>query len=488
VIRPISRRRALQLGGLGLAGTVVGGAGLAYTTLTATSRLTPVTGAALTEPAVLHSSDGVLDVRLEAAETRVRLAGRDATALTFNGQIPGPTLYLQPGDRLRVELVNRLATATNLHTHGLYVSPLGNSDNPFISVDPGQSFRYEFHLPADHPPGVYWYHPHRHGLVADQVSGGLYGAIIVTDPTALPATADRVLVISDMSLDDTGNRQPVSTMAKMMGREGDLVLVNGQAQPQLDARPGERQRWRIINACTARYLHLRLDGQQIHLLGIDSGRHRTPHEITEIVLATGNRADLLVTTRQGGSELRALPYDRGRAGMGMGGGMGSTDQREHTLATLTVTGTPLTAAAPLPPQPEPRDLRSAPVTARRQLTFAAGMSMGMGTPGMQFTIDDKTFDAHRVDQNTTIGAVEEWAVTNTSPMDHPLHLHVWPMQIIEQHGKPLPEPTWQDVVNLPARSTTLLRVAFDAFPGRTVYHCHILDHEDQGMMGTIEAR
>jgi FtsP/CotA-like multicopper oxidase with cupredoxin domain len=490
VIQPISRRRALQLGGLGLAGTVVGGAGLAYTAHSP-SRLAPVSGDALNEPAMLRSSNGLLDLRLEAAQTRVRLAGRQATALSFNGGIPGPTLHLQPGDRLRVDLVNGLTAPSNLHTHGLYVSPQGNSDNPFITIDPGQSFRYEFRLPADHPPGVYWYHPHCHGLVADQVYGGLYGAIIVADAVALPVTAERVLVISDISLDGAGNLQPVSAMAKMIGREGDLVLVNGQAQPRLTASPGERQRWRIINACTARYLRLRLDGQPMHLLGIDSGRYHAPREVSEVVLAPGNRADLLVTTRAGGSQLRALPYDRGGMGMGMAGANGqggSTDQREHVLATLNVTGTPAPAAAPLPPQPVPRDLRDGQVATRRELTFGAGMAMGMGSRGMQFTIDGKKFDPNRVDQTTTIGTVEEWAVTNTSPMDHPLHLHVWPMQIIEQNGQPVQAPTWQDVVNLPARTTTTLRVAFDTFPGRTVYHCHILDHEDQGMMGIIEAR
>jgi len=87
-----------------------------------------------------------------------------------------------------------------------------------------------------------------------------------------------------------------------------------------------------------------------------------------------------------------------------------------------------------------------------------------------------------------VGTVEEWTITNTSPMDHPLHLHVWPMQIVEHRGQPVDPPTWQDVVNLPARSNTKIRVAFDAFAGRTVYHCHVLDHEDNGMMAVIDAR
>jgi FtsP/CotA-like multicopper oxidase with cupredoxin domain len=336
----------------------------------------------------------------------------------------------------------------------------------FISIDPGQAFGYEFQLPADHPPGVYWYHPHRHGLVADQVFGGLYGVIIVADPTALPVAAERVLVISDISLDDAGTLQPVSTMAKMMGREGDLVLVNGQTQPQLSARPGERQRWRILNACTARYLRLRLDGQQMHLLGIDSGRYRQPREVSEVVLAPGNRADLLVTTHEGRSQLRAQPHDRGGTGMGMGGmrgARGSTDQREHTLATLDVTGTRAPAAAPLPPQPAPRDLRGESLTARRTLTFAAGMGMGMGSAGMQFTIDGKSSTTPGSTRAPPSAPSRNGRSPTPAPRTTPYTCTSGPCRS-SNRTQLLQEPTWQDVVNLPTRSTTTLRVAFVAFP------------------------
>jgi FtsP/CotA-like multicopper oxidase with cupredoxin domain len=287
-------------------------------------------------------------------------------------------------------------------------------------------------------------------------------------------------------------------MAQMMGREGELVLVNGQARPRLHARPGERERWRIINACSARYLRLRIDGQQMQLLGVDSGRFAAPRDVHEVVLATGNRADLLVTTAAGTSELHTLPYNRGgmtemmggEPGMsGMDGASGNDTPSSATgdaigLASLEVTGT---AAAPLPPvprQPAPRDLRVETVTGRRELTFA----IGMGPGGMRFTLDGKKFDPNRIDQQVRAGAVEEWTITNTSPMDHPLHLHVWPMQLIEHTGQPVDTPTWQDVVNIPGRGSIKVRVAFEKFTGRTVYHCHILDHEDRGMMAVIDTQ
>jgi FtsP/CotA-like multicopper oxidase with cupredoxin domain len=488
-MRPLSRRRALQLGGLGVAGIVVGGTGIA---LAGSTRYTPIPGETLTQPTVLASGSGSLDIRLEAAVSCGPLAGRQATTMRYNGGVPGPTLHLQPGDHLGIDLVNHLDQPTNLHTHGLQVSPQGNSDNPFLMIDPGQTFHYDYGIPADHPTGTFWYHPHHHGSAADQVYGGLYGAIIITDPDPPPVTADRVLVISDITLDAGGAIPPVTVMQRMTGREGDLVLVNGQALPRVTAAPGARERWRIVNACVARYLQLRLDGQDLQLLGVDLPLGGQPQRTEQVLLAPGNRADLLVTTRAGTSTLQALPYHRGTVDMemGMGGGMGSQGSTPTTsgspidLATLTASGSPAATAAAVIPLPPIGDLRATPVTGRLTLTLAMGMGM-TGSGGMAFTIDGRAFDPARVDQTVHAGAVEEWTITNTSQLDHPFHLHVWPMQVLSVAGVTTDAPTWQNVVNVPARSSSVVRIAFDAYTGRTVYHCHILDHEDNGMMGII---
>jgi FtsP/CotA-like multicopper oxidase with cupredoxin domain len=318
-------------------------------------------------------------------------------------------------------------------------------------------------------------------MVADQVFGGLYGAIVVEDPEELPVTRERVLVVSDITLDAAGRLRQPSTVEQMMGREGELVLLNGQVRPTFTARPGERERWRIVNACSSRYVRLRLDGQQLDLLGIDSGRYPEPRRVNEVVLATGNRADLLVTAAEGTSTLDALSVDRG----GMGGMMdGAISAEAGTTATFQVTGAAAAVPAALPTQPEPRDLRGSEPETRRRLVF----DMGMGGAGMSFTIDGKEFDADRVDQAVTLDTVEEWVIGNATPMDHPMHLHVWPMQILAEDGRPVDDVRWQDVVNIPAGGEVTVRIAFDRFSGRTVYHCHILDHEDRGMMGVVEAQ
>ncbi len=491
MVRPITRRQALLLGVVGAGGLAVGAVGLSRTGLpwlTPRPGSGPPTGgtagagASLVEPPTLRAAGGLLEVELRMAEAEVDLGPRTGRLLAYNGTVPGPTLRLRPGDTLRVRLVNRIDQPTNLHVHGLHVSPRDPGDNPFVHLAPGDSRDYEFLLPADHPTGTFWYHPHHHGHVADQIFGGLYGAIVVEDD--LPVARDHVLVVSDVSLDDAGRVRPPTMPDRMTGREGDLVLVNGRVQPRLTAAPGETVRWRVINACVSRHLRLELAGATAALLGMDLETH-APREPGGLLLAPGNRANLLVTAGRGPVELRALPYDRGGMGMGMGMGGSPAGRDAVTLATLDVVGDDAGTSLAIPTLAAPRDLRDAVVARRRTLAFSMGMGMGMG---MTFAFDGRPFDPDRTDQEVVAGAVEEWTLLNPTPMDHPFHLHVWPMQEVRANGVPHEDVRWRDVVHVPAGESRTVRIAFERFTGRTVYHCHILDHEDAGMMGVVEVR
>ncbi|MBW0091939.1 multicopper oxidase family protein [Pseudonocardia sp. KRD-184] len=486
---PISRRRAIVLGGLGAASLAIGATGWVATSagVRTGGRLRAAdTGAELRQPQVLDSADGRLQVELTAA-AGVRLAGHDTRALGYNVTSPGPTLRVRPGDELAVRLTNRLHEPTNLHTHGLRVSPEGNSDNPFLRVDPGTSFDYLYRIPPDHPAGTYWYHPHHHGMVADQIFGGLAGALLVAPPGPdpdLPVIEDRVLLVTDTTLDGDGGLVEVSTMDRAMGRHGELVLVNGQHQPTIPAAPGATQRWRIVNGCVSRVLPIRLDGHQLVHVAQDGTFLPAPVAADRVTLAPGNRADVIVRpTGSGRFPLIADAADRGGMDSMMGGG--AVGSGPVTLATMVTAGAPVTAP-PLPTALPAEAPTAGPVTVRRQIAFQMGM--GMGTGGMAFTIDGRTFDPDRDDQTITLGATEEWTVSNPSPLAHPFHLHVWPFTVLESNDATPPTGAPQDVVLVPARGWVRLRIPFTTYSGRSVYHCHILDHEDAGMMATVNVR
>ncbi|MFP5250802.1 MAG: multicopper oxidase family protein [Actinomycetes bacterium] len=478
-MRPISRRQALALGGLGLASVAVGTLALS-TTAPGGTPPGPAGGAATwREPAELRSVDGLLDARLDAGPVEIEVGGARVSALGYGGSVPGPTLRVAAGDRIRLALRNDLGAATNLHTHGLHVSPRDNGDNPFVSIGDGESFDYEFDVPADHPPGVYWYHPHLHGSVADQIFAGLYGAIIIDDPKAAEGVRERVMIVSDLSIDAAGRIRSAGAMDRMMGREGELVLLNGMLAPVIEARPGSRERWRIVNACVSRHLRLRVDGHRLDLVAIDSGRRAEPERVEAIDLAPGNRADVLVTIGPSRGAVTAQSLDRGGMGM-MGGSRPSSGS--YRLASIELAGERLSAAdSTVGPAPA-ADLREVAVDRSRVIEF--GMTGMMG----RFVFDGRSFDASRVDISAAAGTVEEWTLRNGTGMDHPFHLHVWPMQVVERGGTATTVVDQREVVAVPARGEVVVRVAFTGFTGRSVYHCHILDHEDGGMMGVIDVR
>ena len=480
----VSRRQALAVTGLGVAATIVGGTGT-WRTFGSSGRTAADTTEALREPEVLRSFGGALDVTLRAAPG-VTIAGRATQALGYNGISPGPTLSVRPGDVLRVRLTNDLAAATNLHTHGLHVSPEGNSDNVFRSIAPGAIANYEYEIRGDHPTGTFWYHPHRHGSVADQVFGGLFGALLVTRADEPSADRDRVLVVADTTLTGSGEVVRMSHDDAMFGREGKLLLVNGQSQPRIEVAAGTVERWRVLNTCVSRFLELRLDGHTWGLLGYDGQALHDPVDRESVLLAPGNRVDVLVSAGDTGIfSLQTLEHDRGGVGM-MGGSVASP---EATLASVLVTGSgggPANVSWSSTGFAVP-DLRSAAVDRSRSISMTGGMGMGMG--GMEFGFDGRSFDPARVDQQLTLGTVEEWTITNETMMDHPFHLHVWPMQLVSpRDSATVGPPDWRDVVIVPAHGQVTVRVPVRNLGGRTVYHCHILDHEDLGMMGVVDAR
>ncbi|TAK20728.1 MAG: multicopper oxidase family protein [Chloroflexota bacterium] len=351
---------------------------------------------------------------------------------------------------------------------------------------PGESFQYDFDLPADHPGGTFWYHPHIHGRAAEQVFRGLVGAIVVEgDLDRVPEVAaarERLFVLKDGTIDASG-RVPVATMMDFMnGREGQLVTINGALAPRLAMRPGEVERWRIVNAGNARYYRLRLSGHTMQWIGSDGGPLSTPKAVDELLLPPGKRAEVLVQAGAPGvHRLSSLPYSRG--GMMMGGMMGrsGSSATELTLAELVVQGE--SAAMDLPTRlAGAADPQFGEVAARRELV----LSEAMGPGGMRFMIDGRVFGHERVDIRVRLDTNEEWTIRNATDMDHPFHLHTNPFQVVGADGRLAPSGAWEDTVNVPRGRSVTFRVRFRDFPGKAMYHCHILEHEDLGMMGVVE--
>jgi FtsP/CotA-like multicopper oxidase with cupredoxin domain len=239
------------------------------------------------------SQGGALDFSLAAQTGRFSLAGRHATLYSYNGAVPGPSLEIRPGDQVRIRFANHLAEATNLHFHGLHVSPSGNADNVFLEVPPGENQSYEFSLPQSHRGGTFWYHPHIHHLIARQLWAGLAGLLIVRGPLdevpELQEASEEFLALKDFGLDEEGNLlTPDPTIRIMQGREGDLILVNGQLNPTFFLPKEGLLRLRFLNASVARFYRLQLEDHPMYLIATDSGPIEEPFEMRELLLTPGS--------------------------------------------------------------------------------------------------------------------------------------------------------------------------------------------------------
>ena len=429
----------------------------------------------------LSRTPGTVEIALVASPAKLSLVpGKSTDAYAYNGRVPGPRLEVREGDRVIIHFRNDLPDSTTVHWHGLHL-PVMADGSPFHPVAPGESRDFEFTIRPG-SAGTYWYHPHPHHRTGWQVAKGLYGAVIVRaadDPIAhLP---ERLLILADNRLLEDGSldlpeaRTHGWRVDRENGREGDLLFVNGAVRPTLEIRSGEVQRWRIINASAARMYRLAIPGHTFLHVGSDGGLFEHPVERSEILIAGAERVEVLVRgTGAPGSAavLQSLPYDRYIPQT-----RPADWEATHELLTLRYA-----SAAPLPPVSIPQTLRAIPILDTLDATATRVMVL---TQGM---INGRIMDMTRVDVEARLGDTEIWQVENLVGMDHPFHLHGFQFQVIERNGVPEPFRAWKDVVNVPEHETVRFIVRYDDYPGKWMFHCHILDHEDHGMMGVLEVR
>jgi FtsP/CotA-like multicopper oxidase with cupredoxin domain len=465
--------------GLALAAVLLGS--LAGPGAEANDKPAPATRLTLPEVADLNPDPRILEVAIEARVATVEIEpGRRIEAWTYNGGLPGPLIRLRLGDRLIVRFTNRLPQPTTIHWHGLRV-PNDMDGVPGVSqpeVRPGESFTYDFPV-LD--AGLYWYHPHV--MSAAQVGFGLYGALLVDDfaeDERVGVPDEQVLVLSDVALEADGRLEAPDSggsIGMVFGREGGVVLVNGRKLPALRMRAGGRQRWRIVNAAKSRYFNLYLGGQRFFVIGGDGGLLEYPVEHDLLLLAPGERADVLVTPQGKPGEalvLQSRLHNRG---------YGSVEFREEPdLVAIT-----LDTLSPLTPPPLPALRREiAAMTASGALPVTIELTLAQKSPTeYEYGINGVPFSEGRP-LNATIGRTYIWTLKNTTKWSHPFHLHGFFFQVLDAEGQPVRPLAWKDTVDVPLEQSVRVLVRFDERPGAWMYHCHILDHADGGLMGMLE--
>jgi FtsP/CotA-like multicopper oxidase with cupredoxin domain len=412
----------------------------------------------------------VVSVDLEAREMDWELKpGRATRAWGFNGQVPGPTIEARVGDVVEVRLTNRLTEPTAIHWHGLRVpAAMDGTDMVQRPIAPGDTFTYRFNVPD---AGTFWYHPHVNETV--QLERGLYGAIVVRGPDEPRLDAERVLVFDDVQLDRKGQIKPPGWwLESHNGREGSTRLVNGKKEPELTMAAGQIERWRIVNAASARYVRLSIGGRPFRILGTDGGLIPAPFTTSDVLLTPADRVDLAVGPFAEGETIpiESLRYFRGKFGI----------PKPEPFATLRV-GPAAPSEAVIPDTLRHIEaLVTGPVTPTREVHLGWKLSL---KHGVDFTINK---ESHHRAESVSVGELQVWDVVNKSPVDHPFHLHGFFFQVLEVNGTPPAFLSWEDTVNIPA--TGRVRIAWmpDDRPGEWMYHCHILEHHAAGMMAHFD--
>jgi bilirubin oxidase len=428
---------------------------------------------------------GQFSATLAAAPANAALVEGRSTALwLYNGLFPGPVVEVREGDRVRLVLENRLPIDTTIHWHGLAV-PASQDGSPMDPVAPGATRAYEFDIPAG-AAGTYWYHPHAHGTTAEQVSRGLAAPFIVraaNDPLA--AIPEVTMLVTGIRLENDGQVSPNGAMDLTLGRQGEQLLVNGGRQPVHAMRPGATQRWRILNATSARYLRLALDGHAFTLVGTDGGLLGAPvGPLSEILVAPAQRIEVIVTASAAPNArftLRAQRHVTDSMGMGA--------YASEDLLTVATTAEAPAAGIALPASLRPIADPEPAVAQKRIVLTQSGMGMMGGTFG--FLINGRSFDMNRVDLVSTAGDTEAWDIVNDTMMDHPIHVHGTQFRLVSRTSggrvSAAPYAAWIDTVDVPAGTTATIRIR-QATAGKRMVHCHILEHEDAGMMAVLEVR
>ena len=459
----------------------------------------------LSNPLELHAKDHTLLLTLHAAITS---GGKNS--FYFDGQPNAPTLRLSRGDQLKITYINDLPAnpkescaitpcmdMTNLHFHGLTVSPEAPQDDVLgMMAMPGQSLRYTVQIPKDHPPGLYWYHTHPHGESYRQALDGMSGAIVIEGiESYVPALAglpERVLVIRGRSIVNDPHaadlKHAVELSSDICGAEAEtpeeIFTLNGSVRPQIEIAAGERQFWRVVNASADRYLDLELEGQTFEIVAMDGmpialhdPNHRT-QSADHVLLPPAGRLEAIVTGPAAGTPRRLISrcVDTGPNG-----------DPNPAMVLADIVPRPRAESAPRvveissKPDHKALDLAAEEKAPPRFIVTFTEDKKGFYINSQKFAPDAAPM------VRAKIGTFQHWRIVNPTKELHPMHIHQVHFLAYAENGKPIADPMWLDTVNVPYGGSIDVIMDFTdpVIRGMSVFHCHLLNHEDKGMMAKI---
>jgi len=421
----------------------------------------------------MKQENKIVEYHLTASEFDWEIkAGKNIRAWGFNNQIPGPVLSAKKGDTLVVRVKNNLLESTIIHWHGIRLPATmdgtGEVQQPIL---PGESFEYRFIVPD---AGTFWYHSHQNETV--QMEKGMYGGIVVEDDADPVVDNERILVIDDMKLTSNNEFKQHGAVGRWIerhdGREGSTNLINGKEDLTLYMHAGQTERWRIVNAASARYFKLNLEGRPFKIIATDGGLLEYARTETELLITPGERFDILVGPFEEGEDfaINALPYNR----------MTMLKAKLQNYATVRVAERKPSIAA------VPEKLSEINWLAPQDAEVSRKVKLSVD-PSLKHVIDFKVNnEMHGMDKPVMVGDLQVWEVSNSSLMDHPFHLHGFFFQVLEENGKAPAYKAWKDTYNLKPRTKIKIAWMPDNRPGKWMYHCHIIEHHAAGMMANFE--
>jgi suppressor of ftsI len=458
----------------------------------------------LSTPPELRAQHHTLSLTLHAG-----VASDGKNSFYFEGQPNAPTLRLSPGDQLKITYINDLPAKaketcaimpcmdmTNLHFHGLEVSPNAPQDDVLdMMAAPGQTLRYTVEIPKGHPPGLYWYHTHHHGESHRQALDGMSGAIVIEGIASyypsLAGLSERVLVLRGRSIkgdpQSADLKHRVDLSSNVCGAEseapGEVFTTNGSVRPQIEIAPGERQFWRVVNASADRYMDLQLEGQRFEIVAMDGmpiSLHDPNHPtriVEHVLLPPAGRVEAIVTGPAAGTPKRLVSRC---VDTGPDGDPNPAMVLADILPRPTSDGTQVLQSS-LETDFKPLDVAAEQKAPPRfVVTFTEDMQ-GFYINGEKFAPDAAPMVRAKV------GTLQHWRVVNASKELHPMHIHQVHFLAYAENDKPIADPAWLDTVNVPVGGSVdvIMDFADPVIRGMSVFHCHLLNHEDKGMMAKI---